>query len=143
MKKFKGIAFALVLLTITSFASKNEYQTKMSTNNSYDVISVHQLEVKPGVDLKEFENYVNSQIVPIYNKMDGQTALLVKGDRGIRTNNYAVILTFDSLEDRNRIYPPEGGFVGDFGSSEVWEKLNTMLTVGLGMMHTDYVKVAN
>lgn len=143
MKLFKGITATLVLLTVIASALKEENQTLDLWEASYDVYAVHNVELKPDVDSKEFESYVIKQILPIYNKMEGQTAVLVKGDRGQQTNNYAVILTFDSLEDRNRIYPPEGGFVGDFGSEAVWEKLNAMLSVGLGDKHTDYVKVVN
>ena len=68
---------------------------------------------------------------------------MVKGDRGEHTNKYAVILTFDSVEDRDRIYPPEGGFVGDFGPDENWEKLDAMLAKGFGKTHTDYIKVVD
>jgi hypothetical protein len=75
--------------------------------------------------------------------MKGQKLILVKGDRGVRTNQYAIILTFESREDRNRIYPPSGGFVGDFGDQSIWDKFESMVDVGLGERHTDYVKVAH
>ncbi len=107
----------------------------------FQVIAVHDIEVKSDIDLVEFETFVKNEIAPIYQNMKGQYFSLVKGDRGMRTNNYSVILTFDSLEDRDRIYPPSGELVGDFGPDETWEKFAAMLDKQLGESHTDYIKV--
>ncbi len=76
---------------------------------------------------------------PSIIKWKGQEFTLVKGDRGIRTNQYAFIITFKSIEDRDRIYPPSGDMVGDFGDDAIWDKLNSMAKVFYA--HTDYVKV--
>ena len=107
----------------------------------YEVVSVHEITLKPSVNENEFETFVLSEIAPIYNKMKGQHFTLVKGDRGIRTNKYAIILSFESINDRDRIYPPSGEFVGDFGEDSMWEKFNSMVDIGLGERHTDYVKI--
>ena len=104
-----------------------------------EVIAIHDVELLPYTVAKEFEAYVLNKIAPIYNKMKGQKFSLVKGDRGNRTSQYAFIITFESIEDRNRIYPPSGGFVGDFGEDAIWDKLNSMAKVFYS--HTDYVKV--
>lgn len=108
----------------------------------FEVVSVHDITVKQGVNEKEFETFVINELAPIYNKMEGQNLTLVNGDRGIRTNKYAIILTFKSIQDRDRIYPPSGEFVGDFGADSIWVKFDSMVDDGLGKHHTDYVKVA-
>lgn len=104
-----------------------------------DVVAIHDVELLPGTDAKEFEKFVLNKIAPIYDKMKGQQFTLAKGDRGVRTNLYAFIITFNSIEDRNRIYPPSGELVGDFGEDAVWDKLNSMAKVFYS--HTDYVKI--
>ena len=115
----------------------------MENGAEVEVISVHDITIKPGINEKEFEAFVMNELAPIYNKMKGQNLILAKGDRGIRTNKYAIILTFESIEDRNRIYPPSGEFVGDFGGDSLWNKFDSMVDDGLGKSHTDYVKVAH
>ncbi len=109
----------------------------------FQVISIHDLTIKAGVNEKEFETFVMNEIAPFYNKMEGQNLTLVKGDRGIRTDKYSIILTFESIEDRNRIYPPSGEFVGEFPADSSWNKFESMVDEGLGMHHTDYVKVVH
>ena len=143
MKILSGFVIVLALVAMYAFTSNVESKVEKSQEPTFEVYAIHDLEIKPGVDLKEFETFVMKEIAPIYNKMEGQHLSLVKGDRGMRTNKYAIILTFDNIEDRNRIYPPSGGFVGDFGSDAVWDKFDSMLITGLGEAHTDYVIVSH
>ncbi len=143
MKTLSGISIVLVFLILNAFTQNINSKVAESEESSFEVYSVHNLEVKPDVDLKEFETFVLKEIAPIYNKMEGQHLSLVKGDRGMRTNKYAIILTFDNIEDRNRIYPPSGEFVGDFGSDAIWDKFGSMLIIEMGEAHTDYVIVSH
>jgi hypothetical protein len=132
MKTLVRISF--LLLVFVSTLNAQDVQSKLG------VVAVHELELLPGVDAKEFEAFVLEKIIPVYANMKGQHAMLAKGDRGMRSSKYALVLTFDSLEDRNRIYPPSGDIVGDFGEDAIWEKLISM-TNGIGEAFTDYVKV--
>ena len=143
MKTLNKIIVLLAILSLVSCKGNVETEVVESKQSSFEVFSVHEIEVKADTDLKEFESFVSNEIAPIYNNMKGQYFTLVKGDRGIRKNKYAVLLTFDSLEDRNRIYPPSGGFVGDFGTDETWEQFNAMLDKGIGESLTDYTKVVD
>ncbi len=143
MKTLTVIAIPLVLLLTNAFAPYDESKVEKYEKSTSEVYSVHDIEIKQDVDSKEFEAFVMNELAPIYNKMKGQQLILVKGDRGVRTNKYAIILTFESIEDRNRIYPPSGEFVGDFGGEEVWDKFDSMTSTGLGVAHTDYVIVAH
>ncbi|PSR12762.1 MAG: hypothetical protein DA408_09720 [Bacteroidetes bacterium] len=83
-----------------------------------------------------------TEIAPIYNRIKGQQFALAKGDRGSRINKYAMILTFDTIEDRNRIYPHDEASPEDWGDDKIWEKLASMAS-GLGDISsfTDYVEI--
>lgn len=140
MKNLSVVIGLLLLILLIGTCTEN---IEKGNAKEFEVYSVHDMRLKPDVNVKEFETFVWTELAPIYNKMKGQKLTLVKGDRGIRTNKYAIILTFDSVEDRDRIYPPSGEFVGDFGEDSMWEKFNSMVEVGLGQQHTDYVKVSH
>jgi hypothetical protein len=141
MKTFISISIVLTFVVINACTPDDDSKGVKSKESTFEVCAIHDLEVKPDADLKEFEAFVMNEIIPIYNRMQGQTMILAKGDRGIRTGEYSLIITFESLEDRNRIYPPSGEFVGDFGDDTVWDKFNSMVVGGIGSKHTDYVKV--
>jgi len=111
-----------------------------------EVISIHDLQIRPGIDEKEFESFVMNEIAPLYNQMKGQDLYLAKGDRGVRESQYAFIITFTSIEDRDRIYPYGEGFSEEFnqimeGKDAIWNKFYSMAEGFDGYMFTDYVKV--
>ena len=137
----KTLARITFLLFLSLNLNAQDYQSEFITilGATPEVVAIHDVELLAGTDAKEFEAFVLNNIAPIYNKMKGQQFSLVKGDRGIRTNQYAFIISFRSIEDRNRIYPPSGELVGDFGEDALWDKLNSMAKVFY--THTDYVKV--
>ncbi len=134
MKTLARISFLLVFFMMTANAQ--------DVKSELVVVAIHELELMPGVDSKAFEAFVSEKIIPVYNKMKGQKVMLAKGDRGLRSEKYALILTFDSIEDRDRIYPASGELVGDFGEEAMWEKFISMAK-GMGDTHTDYVKVTD
>ncbi len=138
MKTLARITFLLFfILNLNAQDYQSEFMTILGTTP--EVVAIHDVELLAGTDAKEFEAFVLNKIAPIYNKMKGQQFSLVKGDRGIRKNQYAFIVSFKSIEDRNKIYPPSGELVGDFGEDALWDKLNSMAKVFYA--HTDYVKV--
>ncbi len=134
MKTLARISFLLVFFMMTANAQ--------DVKSELVVVAIHELELMPGVDSKAFEAFVSEKIIPVYNKMKGQKVMLAKGDRGLRSEKYALILTFDSIEDRDRIYPASGELVGDFGEEAMWEKFMPMAK-GMGDTHTDYVIVTD
>lgn len=141
MKTLIVLSAVLLFIIMNTYAQEDESKVEEHKTSTLEVYAIHKLEIKPGVDTKEFENFVLNNIAPIYNKMKGQKFNLVKGDRGVRKDKYAIILTFESVEDRDRIYPASGEFVGDFGDDSVWEKFRSMVKGLDGTKHTDYVKV--
>ena len=143
MKTLHGIAVALVFLMANAFIPYDESKVEKSETSTSEVYAIHEIEIKQDTDAKEFEAFVLNELAPIYDKMKGQKLILIKGDRGIRSDKYAIMLIFESIDDRNRIYPPSGGFVGDFGDQEVWDKFDSMVSTAVGEAHTDYVRVVH
>ena len=88
------IVYVRIGMTCTG---NQETKVEKSEPSTFEVCAIHELEVKSGVDLKEFESFVMKEIAPIYNNMKGQNLYLVKGDRGIRTDKYSIILTISTL----------------------------------------------
>lgn len=69
------------------------------------VLGMHTLELKPGCDANEFEQFVIEEVVPVYRKVPGQTVHLLKGDRGERAGKYLLLIELESVERRDHIYP--------------------------------------
>ena len=110
------------------------------------VIAVHPFILNDGIDEKEFEAFVLDEILPLYGAVEDQAAYLMKGDRGLRTGMYSMVLVFPDVEARNRIYPPEGGFSEDFekifeGTDALFEKMDDFIVGDPWVNHTDYVNV--
>ena len=146
MKRFLGFTVAMLFFASTTFSVDQSSENEAGEEPSGKVISVHQFNLKPGVDEMEFVHFIMGELAPYYNKVEGQKAVLAKGDRGLRSGQYAFLLMFDSVEDRDRIYPPEGGISEDFekileGTDELWDKLGSFLEGDPFGNHTDYVTV--
>lgn len=139
MKNISIIAVALICFFLIGALVESDHDN----GGEFEVLAVHAIKLNADVNETEFEAFVMNELAPIYNNMEGQRLTLVKGDRGVNTNSYAIILTFESIEDRNRIYPPSGEFVGDFGDDSTWDKFNSMVEEGFGSHHTDHVKVVH
>lgn len=146
MKKIYGVSILVFLLFSCVCSLQAEHFPEMIGEKGPGVLSVHQITLKADANEKEFEAFIIKELLPFYNKVEGQTGLLTKGDRGIRTGQYAIVLIFDSLADRDRIYPPEGGISEDFekileGQDKLWDKLGSFVEGNAFGNHTDYVKI--
>jgi hypothetical protein len=115
------------------------------------VFSIHEIELHPGVDERDFERFFLEEVadVPIY---PGWKACLAKCDRGRRTGKYAVIIEIESVEARDRYYPSayEESEEGERFDREqipeigqIWEKWKAFATTtpGESTVHADYVVV--
>ena len=115
------------------------------------VLGMHTLELKPGCDASEFEQFVIADVFPIYRKVPGQTLHLLKGDRGERAGKYLLIVELESAERRDHIYPPAGDgwgvaeevqqLVGN--KDPMWEKFYTYVERFPDDRFTDYVMVGD
>ena len=72
------------------------------------VLETHIFELKPGTDEEAFQEFVILEVLPIYRKVPGQDAQLLKGDRGERAGKYLLMVEVESVERRDQINPPEG-----------------------------------
>ena len=112
------------------------------------VFGMHKVELKPGVDEKEFEDFVCNHVIPIYRVVPGQTVHLIKGDRGLRAGKYMVLIELESAERRDHIYPSAGGVAEDVlqlvgNVDPIWEKLLTYVESFPDDEVTDYVMVSD
>ena len=142
MKKIIGfsLVFALFMMSACDIGTKNEIPS------DFEIISIHELKLKPGVDEKEFEHFVMNEVAPLYRQMKGQDLFLGKGYVGQRTGEYAIFITFKTVQDRNNIYPLSGGFSDEYnkvmdGHEGWYEKFQSMAEGFDGMVVTDYLKV--
>jgi hypothetical protein len=69
------------------------------------VISMHELQLNPGVDEAEFERFVRDEALPVLRLPPGMHGRLARGDRGQRAGHYLLLVEFDSVEARARLYP--------------------------------------
>jgi hypothetical protein len=126
-----------------------DYVTENKISADFDMVCIHDLELKPGVDEKEFEAFVMNEIAPLYKQMKGQDFTLGKGYVGQRTGKYSIFITFKSVADRDRIYPLDIGFSDEFnkameGKDAMWQKFRSMVAEGFdGVIVTDYLKVGH
>lgn len=142
MKNRVWFLIVLAFLMTTSFNQKSGNEK----SSDFEIISIHELKLKPGVDEKEFERFVMNEVAPLYRQMKGQDLFLGKGYVGQRTGEYAIFITFRSVEDRNNIYPLTGGFSDVYNKvmegHEGWYKKFQSMAEGFdGIEVTDYIKV--
>jgi hypothetical protein len=105
------------------------------------VFSIHEIELHTGVDPAEFERFV---VESSYPEMPGTKTYYLKGYRGQRAGQYAILLETESIERLLQLFPTEAWFSEEtqrYFESEVlqrhfarWGQLGT----GPGAVYTDY-----
>ena len=110
------------------------------------VYGIHSVELKPGVDGHEFEQYVVQELNPILGQVPGQSIYFLKGDRGARAGQYLLVFDLETVERRDSLYP-----LTDEGSEEankffadnnaVMEKLDSFVVRLPAPKFTDYVVI--
>ena len=148
VQKMRLIAVMISIVVLVFYSAGGNAQDENPNASKQMVIAVHQFILNDGTDEKEFEAFVLNEILPLYNALEGQTAYLMKGDRGLRTGMYSMVLVFPDVEARNRIYLPEGGYSEDFeksfeGTDALFEKMDDFVVGNPWVNHTDYVNVVS
>ena len=106
------------------------------------VIGIHRLELKPGATDAQAQALA-AQMAQA--KIPGTKAVIGKGDRGERANEYVFITEIDSVETRDRYFPPGGGAASAewdqlaAGYSELREQFEAVFTNFPDPLFTDYV----
>ena len=108
------------------------------------VYGIHLIELKPGVSVAEFEQFIQGEGAALFQMPNGAKSSVLKGDRGARAGRYAVLLEFDSVEARNQTFPTaDETAAGPDPQAALYEKLFTLVSgVGDPATYTDYVVVA-
>jgi hypothetical protein len=111
------------------------------------IMSIHTLEALPGANREDFEKVMleAASTDPMVNA-EGWKTYIVKGDRGARKGQFALIHEFDSVEARNRYFPTENGepaeeaqqVLRSFEASGLANRWNALVKDG---DYTDYVFV--
>ena len=107
------------------------------------VFSMHMIALKPGVKAEDFEKFV-TEVYPL-RSLEGMKRYLLKGDRGDRVGKYLMMLEFESVEARDRLFPAPGemskqaqqAFEAEAVAMEKWAAFATPV----GDIYTDYVVV--
>jgi hypothetical protein len=112
------------------------------------VFGIHELATKPGVNGAEFERFVTEEAFPAM-RWPGTTFYLLKGDRGERNGQYLLVMEFESVEARNRLFPAPDTTGAEVqqaidsarGVFEKWASFGA-LPGSEGAIYTDYVEAA-
>ena len=75
------------------------------------VIGVHNytITLQPDVTMDQFLEFWRNNVIPEFEKVwPGPKTIVMKGDRGEHKYGFATISYFESIEQRDKIYPTEG-----------------------------------
>jgi hypothetical protein len=100
------------------------------------------LELRPGVDEKEFFKFFNEQFGPLGARL-GWKGYVLKADRGERVGKVAVIWEIPSVEQRDLYNPPSDELTDEAKRllGPEFDELNKILdTYVTGWPYTDYIE---
>ena len=109
------------------------------------VLSLHEIELRPGVDPAEFEQVFAAEVAS-FRTLPGFKASLLKGDRGARAGKIHLLLEMDE-ETRARYFPIPDEFSEELrrfmeqhpDTAAAWDKMNALRVER--DTYTDYVVV--
>ncbi len=95
-----------------------------------NVVSIAEIDLKLPEDMtfEQFEKFYLGEFLPAFAETFPTIQFsLLKGDRGDRTGKYTEFIVFQSLEERNRWFPVEGGSSAETKQGfkqmgEIWDK---------------------
>jgi hypothetical protein len=115
------------------------------------VISIHEIELRPGVTTEEFERFLTAEYLPGVAPMPpGSSATYLKGDRAERAGKFAVLFEMESVEMRDRFFPSSGEPSAELqhwrgrrtpAQEALEDKMHT-LAAEIGEIFTDYIVIA-
>ncbi len=112
------------------------------------VLGLHEVELRPGVDPAEYER-VFAEEIAASTAPPGVNVRLLKGERGVRSGKYLILMELDDVETRDRYFPQPGEESDELGrfmeqhpdTARAWRNA-TALALGHGTV-TDYVVVVD
>lgn len=98
--------FVVVTLVMAMVTTGHAQSSRAGTG---EVISFHDVVLKPGVDPPAFEKWVTEYLNPtLEGLIPGIRAYITKADRGGKKGQYSYIIVFDSYKTRQAYYPEPG-----------------------------------
>lgn len=75
--------------------------------NSGPIYGIHEVELREGVDPREFEEFAARVMLPALpmSELPGVTVRLLRGQRGVRAARYTVLYEFAEAAIRDRLFP--------------------------------------
>ena len=143
---FSTRPLALALVMVVGLGATGPARAQPPRAGSGEVIAVRELQLKPGIDLAEFERFVIGTFNPAWEgAVPGMKGYIAKADRGVQKGSYALLLIFDSEKTRNAIFPKEGGGASERfmplvqGPLSLNKELDKYIEPGTLSVYTDYV----
>ncbi len=108
------------------------------------VMSVHNysLTLQPDVTMNQFLEFWTNKVIPEIEKVwPGGKEIVMMGDRGKHKYEFAAILYFESVEQRDKLFPTEGDpndATIPEGLVPIWEELGKYI-LSMKDDYTDYV----
>lgn len=117
------------------------------------VMAYRDLHLKADIDIAAFEKFVKEEFTPTFDEfVPGVRALILKGERGEKKDQYALLLIFDSMHTRNFYFPtPKHGETNmPEESLKLWrpgqimliERMDEFIEPLEGSIFTDFVIVS-
>ena len=121
----------LLLLIVLGLVATVAFGQALQKGNLLRILYLT-VDLDPDVSMNQYLDYVKNFHLQNYEKQyQGTTTFLLKGVRGEQENGYAVIIHYNSMEDRDRYFNDDGNST-DEGSAIVekimptWEELNKL-----------------
>ena len=115
------------------------------------VISIHEIELRPGVTTEEFERFLTAEYLPGVAPMPpGVSVAYLKGDRAERAGKFAVLFEVDSVELRDRFFPRSSEPSAELqywrgrrtAAQEALEEKMHTFAAEIGEIFTDYIVIS-
>ena len=107
------------------------------------LIAIREVDVKSGMEA-EYEEFCQSTIVPTWQKqLPGIAIYILKGDRGLRKEKYAQLMSFESVAKRDYYFPLPDSVNAEIMDEylEVFEKTDANAYLNETPSYTDYFRV--
>ena len=103
------------------------------------VVSLHFLELKPGVTEEEIEKFIIEELEPL--SLEGIKRYSLKGDKGEGKGKYLGLLVFDSVEVRDKYFGSPSGEPATEELPDDWKEALQKVFTLTTWTFTDYVVI--
>ena len=140
------ISAGLGMTLVSSHSNDDTAQSGIDGINSGNVIGIHILTLKEGVDPEDFERFIKEEWNTFGRKLfPGVLTTVMKGERGLRIDKYVLTHEFNSIYTRDYYWPARDvqteaskAVIENCGDkcTKIWERFNSFVDIP---EYTDYV----